>query len=290
MVLGSFLCFNAAMPEALLNYHRVGSGSPLVLIHGIGATWQCWKPLLPLLAEQHDVIAVDLPGFGRSRHLQVAQPSLTQMARCVLELLDALEVEQFHVSGNSMGGAVSVELLPSGRVLSYNGISSAGMTYGPSATLLTKPALRATYAVTRAIRPVARPLTGHVVPRAALMALMMGRPTRATQEQAIDLIEGCAIGSGFSPTLKHALRNEPLRLPAWDGPAQMLWGTRDLILPHRQATERFRAAWPQLKIVDLPGLGHVPMAEDPQRIASLITEHTAAVDAAQPADAAPAVR
>lgn len=267
------------MSERLLHYHRVGSGSPLVLIHGIGATWKCWKPVLPLLAEQHDVIAVDLPGFGGSTHLQVAEPSLSQMARSVLQLMDALEIEHFHVSGNSMGGAVSVELLPSGRVLSYHGISPAGMTYGPKAKLFTKPALRATYAVTRALRPVAGPVTTPKATRAALMALMIGRPGRTTQEAAFDLVEGCAIGTGFSPTLTHAIKNEPLPIPAWDGPAQMLWGTRDFILPYRSASERFRAAWPGLEIVELPGAGHVPMVEEPERISELITTMTSRVDA-----------
>ncbi|HCU52375.1 MAG TPA: alpha/beta hydrolase, partial [Micromonosporaceae bacterium] len=45
---------------------RRGSGSPLVLIHGIGHRWQAWEPVLDELAEHHEVLAIDLPGFGKS--------------------------------------------------------------------------------------------------------------------------------------------------------------------------------------------------------------------------------
>jgi pimeloyl-ACP methyl ester carboxylesterase len=49
-----------------LDHHRGGSGEPLVLIHGIGHAWRAWKPMLRLLERSFDVLAVDLPGFGRS--------------------------------------------------------------------------------------------------------------------------------------------------------------------------------------------------------------------------------
>jgi pimeloyl-ACP methyl ester carboxylesterase len=49
-----------------LNHHRAGAGEPLVLLHGIGSHWQMWEPVLPALTARHEVIAVDLPGFGDS--------------------------------------------------------------------------------------------------------------------------------------------------------------------------------------------------------------------------------
>ncbi|MET8067394.1 alpha/beta fold hydrolase, partial [Micromonospora sp. NPDC005313] len=47
-------------------YERRGAGPALVLLHGIGHHCGAWRPVLDRLAEAHDVIAVDLPGFGRS--------------------------------------------------------------------------------------------------------------------------------------------------------------------------------------------------------------------------------
>ena len=55
------------MPRLMqLNHYRAGAGEPLVLLHGIGSHWQMWEPVLPMLSARHDVIAVDLPGFGDS--------------------------------------------------------------------------------------------------------------------------------------------------------------------------------------------------------------------------------
>ena len=82
------------MPGQLINFHREGSGSPLVLVHGIGATWQCWLPVIPGLAEHHDVIAVDLPGFGGSVDLGIAEPSLEHFAQSILDLMDSLGIER----------------------------------------------------------------------------------------------------------------------------------------------------------------------------------------------------
>ena len=49
-----------------IRHVRRGSGEPIVLIHGIGHRRQAWDPVIPLLAEESEVIAIDLPGFGES--------------------------------------------------------------------------------------------------------------------------------------------------------------------------------------------------------------------------------
>ena len=48
----------------MLTRLREGAGEPLVLLHGLGLSWRSWKPVIPALAERHDVLALDLPGFG----------------------------------------------------------------------------------------------------------------------------------------------------------------------------------------------------------------------------------
>ena len=56
--------------SALLDFDRAGSGEPLVLLHPLGADRGVWEPVTGLLTEQHDVIAMDMPGFGRSPELR----------------------------------------------------------------------------------------------------------------------------------------------------------------------------------------------------------------------------
>ena len=99
------------------NYHDVGSGSPVLLIHGSGpgvSAWANWRLLLPVLAQTRRVIAPDMRGFGfTQRPTNPADPSAYNMAAWVqqaVDLLDALNIEQTDLVGNSFGGALALAL------------------------------------------------------------------------------------------------------------------------------------------------------------------------------------
>src|SRR6266480_1838522 len=95
-----------------LAYTRSGSGTPLVLLHGIGMSRRSWNPVVPALARHFDVIAVDLPGFGDSDPAQAdpAQAHPRALAEAVAGLLAELGVTTPHLAGNSLGGWVALEL------------------------------------------------------------------------------------------------------------------------------------------------------------------------------------
>ncbi|MDQ6606442.1 MAG: alpha/beta fold hydrolase, partial [Actinomycetota bacterium] len=94
-----------------LSHRRIGSGPPLVLIHGIGSRWQVWDPVFEPLARAREVIAIDLPGFGASPPpppgTRAGAGSLT---RLVAQFLDELGLQAPHVAGNSLGGQIALEL------------------------------------------------------------------------------------------------------------------------------------------------------------------------------------
>ena len=62
------------MTEVALEHRRSGEGEPLVAIHGIGSCWQVWNPVLPALEEHHDVLAISLPGYGKSAPWRARRP------------------------------------------------------------------------------------------------------------------------------------------------------------------------------------------------------------------------
>src|SRR5256885_1279110 len=99
------------MSETAINLRRQGVGEPLLLIHGIGSSHRCWAPVIAELAAQHDVVAVDLPGFGASAPLppEVSR-TVPSLVDAVERQLDALGLESVHVAGNSMGGWIALEL------------------------------------------------------------------------------------------------------------------------------------------------------------------------------------
>ncbi|MGA2469628.1 MAG: alpha/beta fold hydrolase, partial [Solirubrobacteraceae bacterium] len=90
---------------------EAGSGeqTPLLLIHGLGGRWQNWLENIPRLAEHRRVVAVDLPGFGRSQ-LPVEPISIAGYARTLDRVCDLLELDAVIAVGNSLGGLVATEL------------------------------------------------------------------------------------------------------------------------------------------------------------------------------------
>jgi pimeloyl-ACP methyl ester carboxylesterase len=86
-----------------------GTGRPLFLIHGWGASSIYWAQTVATLGETRQVVAIDLPGFGQSPAL--SQPALAaRQAEAVIELADALGLGEFDVCGHSFGGVVATYL------------------------------------------------------------------------------------------------------------------------------------------------------------------------------------
>jgi 3-oxoadipate enol-lactonase len=102
------------MNQALVNgvhlfYDRLGSGEPLVLIHGLGERKEGWKFQHPL-GEHFDLIIPDLRGFGRTKCPDGQEISINAFAKDIAALLDHLGIKEAHICGLSMGGMVSQEL------------------------------------------------------------------------------------------------------------------------------------------------------------------------------------
>lgn len=95
------------------NYHDVGSGPPVVLIHGSGpgvSAWANWRLTLPALAEQHRVLAPDVLGFGYTERPAGVRYDLDTWVRHLVGFLDALGIDRASVVGNSFGGALALRL------------------------------------------------------------------------------------------------------------------------------------------------------------------------------------
>lgn len=95
------------------NYHDMGSGFPVLLIHGSGpgvSAWANWRLVMPKLAEKCRVIAPDMVGFGFTERPQNYTYSMDNWVQHALGLLDALGLEKVDLVGNSFGGALSLAL------------------------------------------------------------------------------------------------------------------------------------------------------------------------------------
>src|SRR5476649_1131959 len=91
----------------MLNYVEAGQGTPVVLLHGFPLSGAIWHEQQKQLAEQYRVIVPDLRGHGRSP-APAGVYDMDLLARDVLALLDALQIQQAVIMGHSMGGYVTL--------------------------------------------------------------------------------------------------------------------------------------------------------------------------------------
>ncbi len=95
------------------NYHDVGEGSPVFLIHGSGpgvTAWANWRLVIPALAENQRVIAPDMAGFGFTERVEGYEYTMDNWVQHAIDLMDALGIEKADLVGNSFGGGLSLAL------------------------------------------------------------------------------------------------------------------------------------------------------------------------------------
>jgi len=268
------------MAELSPALYRAGAGEPLVLIHGFTATWRCWLPVLGLLAPRFEVIAPTLHGHDGGPPSPPGAETLGQAADHFESLLDSLGVQTAHLAGNSLGGALALEMAKRGRARSVVAISpgggweeddqrevqriirlfkrtqtSARATVKHHETLLARPGFRRI-----GMRDIMT--RGHLVP--AEEAVLMTRSSIR-----------CSVVDDVFATLRNGT-GRVVDLDQVRVPTLIAWGDKDRLLPMDRHAGRFRREIPGVRFEVMRGLGHTPMWDDPGKIAKLIGDFAAA--------------
>jgi len=258
--------------NGLLNHLRTGTGEPIILLHPLGAELVVWEPVVARLAEERDVIAVDMPGFGRSPALpDGVAPTPHALAGAVARLLDAIGLDRVHVAGSSLGGWVALELAKAGRALSVAAISSAGFWRRPlgprpgpdrrTAGRLLLPVLSAVVRTRRGRNLLLRGSVAHPgrVPRRAAARLVRSYVTAPAYEAA-NMAMRSAVFSGA----------ERIEVPV-----TLAWGSLDRLVSPPRTTP---AGWATRVLHDC---GHIPTWDDPEQVGRLLLEASARAPAAR---------
>ena len=244
------------MTPGALHYVRRGSGEPLVLIHPLGAELVVWEPVMERLARERDVIAVDLPGFGRSPGLD-GTPTPRMLADAVGGLMDDLGLSRAHVAGNSLGGWVALELAKAGRALSVTGLCTAGLWSRP----IGPRRVRDVRAMGRRLMPVLPTLLRSSAGRQLVLRASVAHPERVPPEAAARLVRSYVTSSGYE-SASVAMRAEvfsdfeDVRVPV-----TLAWGELDKLV------RRPRETVPDWRTIVLQGCGHIPTWDDPSQVA-----------------------
>ncbi|RAG82965.1 alpha/beta hydrolase [Streptacidiphilus pinicola] len=247
----------------------------LALVHGLGGSTRWWDAVVPDLAARHRVVRIDLLGHGRSARPDGPGYGLVEHGRRVGEVLDRLGVARVAGIGHSTGGLVLTSLAE----------ERPGLV-GALALIDTGPALDAFVSNGLAGRLVLAPGIGALVWRLRTDGLIrkalstaFSRPGYAIPQEIVDDLRGMTLHGTVATSLGAEAylrqRPAPARLTALGLPLLVLYGAED----RRWQPARFAdyAAVPGATVDPMPGLGHSPMLEDPERtltrLLAFLTEH-----------------
>jgi pimeloyl-ACP methyl ester carboxylesterase len=257
---------------------RAGTGTPVVLLHGVSMSWRIWKPVLPLLTAHHDVFVPTLAGHrGGPLPSPDQSPGMSALVDLLCDQLDRAGIDTPHVVGNSLGGWVALELARRGRARSVTAISPAGAWRSPRdlTQLLWMFKLAHMSMGTPAMAMLAR------YPRLQSGSLrrLMAHPGRIPADEMVELIADFAQCPLFGALASGAAKLHQIEeLDIAHCPVHIAWAEKDRLIPYRRFGHPMRARVRGAEFSTLPGLGHVPMYDDPQLIARIILEMTTRVD------------
>jgi esterase len=97
-----------ALSPMKLHYKEYGSGTPLVILHGLLGSGENWRAIAKALSVSCRVITIDLPNHGQSPHFPDADLGAT--VRCVLETMSCAGIDRAYLLGHSMGGKIAMQL------------------------------------------------------------------------------------------------------------------------------------------------------------------------------------
>jgi pimeloyl-ACP methyl ester carboxylesterase len=257
---------------------RGGSGEPLVLIHGFSGTRMMWAPVLAALEPHHDLLAVTLAGHvGGSQLAPGTQASVDSLVDAVERDMDAAGFESAHLVGNSLGGWIALELARRGRARSVVALSPAGgWEAGTRAEKRLRSLFSRNHKLSKALLPRVDSLMRRPRLRRALMWQAVARGEQIPPAAAAQLVRDSVACPIYFELMDAILRDGPPRdFDGVDCPVLLAWGTRDRIIPSPRYSKRMRELLPAAEWVELRGLGHVPMSDDPELVARTISEFTA---------------
>jgi len=257
-------------------YRLAGTGPALLLLHGLGCDSTTWLPVLPRLARRYTVIVPDLLGHGQSDKPR-GDYSLGGYANGMRDLLAVLGINKVTVVGHSFGGGIAMQFAYQFPERTERMVLVAPGGLGPEVSglirALTLPGAGAALgALTlRPLRPVVR---------TSLTVLARSRLPRTR-----DLSEvACVYRNLSDPAARSAIRHVISHIVDWRGqvvtvadraylarliPMCLVWGNADKFIPvsHAQTAESYA---PGAQVHVLPGTGHFPHKEHPERFSDVV--------------------
>jgi pimeloyl-ACP methyl ester carboxylesterase len=246
-----------------LHWAELGSGSPLVLLHGLCDSHRTWFPVAPALAQHRRVLMLDLAGHGESARPD-ASYTLDWHANLVAAWLTALGLDQVDLVGHSFGGGVAMWMLLEHRKrvrrLGLESSGGLGREVGPALRWASFPFFVErfgqpfmSFGTTRALNAAGAAFSPEEI---AALAAYNARPgtARAFSRSVRDVINGWGQHRHFLDGAEKVAE-----LP----PTAIFWGEDDTLIPIKHGIEA--GALMGATLTRFPGVGHFPHRQAPER-------------------------
>jgi pimeloyl-ACP methyl ester carboxylesterase len=259
--------------EGTLRYLKAGSGAPLVLLHTVRTQAEHYRLLIPLIAEQYTVYALDLPGMGYSEIVPGASYDELAMRAGVERLLTELDLHDVTLVGESMGAVLALTAaadLPERvrRVVAVNTYDFAGG--------IARSSLLARVVVSGVLAPGVGPVIAGVEPKPAMRKILQGGlgDKSALREDYLDELLKVGKRPGYPAVARAVYQALPSliaarsRYPEVKAPVHLVYGEKDWSRPSdREANRRLL---PSADFTQVPEAGHFIALERPDVLADLL--------------------
>lgn len=238
-------------------FERRGRGTPLVLLHGYPLDRAIWNEVVPMLEADFDLIMPDMRGFGQSDVME-ADRSIMAYASDVAGLLERLGIRKAHVAGHSMGGYVALAFARTypRRTAGLGLISSQELADNEERKAARHAS--AEQVVRDGVDGVVEAMTPKLSPNAEVQSLVRSIISRQRPMGLAVALDAMAGRPDSTEMLK-----------SFSGPSVIIHGTMDELIPVERARE-MRRLLPTAHYLELTGVGHMPMLENPAAAAEAL--------------------
>jgi pimeloyl-ACP methyl ester carboxylesterase len=263
------------LPGATVNYADVGSGEPVLFVHGLAGCWRNWLENVPYFGRNYRAIALDLPGFGDSP-MPSWEISMPNYGRLIRDFCERLGIDQVAaLVGNSMGGFVSTEAViqQPERFERLVLISAAGISFaeakGRPAQALARTMEAAAPQLLNGNRRffLTRPLGRQIA-----FGRVFRNPNKLRPELLKEQTNPAISAPGFAAAMTSIVGYDTReRLPEIEIPTMVVWGLSDKIVPVEAALGYHRLI-PKSRLEIFERTGHLPQLERPTRFNPLLEQ------------------
>ncbi|MSO40635.1 MAG: alpha/beta fold hydrolase [Solirubrobacterales bacterium] len=261
-----------------VNYVEMGSGPPLILVHGLAGCWQNWLENIAHLSRNHRVLALDLPGFGASP-MPPWKISIPAYGRFLHDFCERLSLGSCSLVGNSMGGFIATEVAigEPERVQRLALVSAAGVTWArarrePAAVFGRLARATGPLAFRSQMGGLRRPALRGLAYRGVFWNPRGIRP-ELLWEQTVPAFRAQGFYDAATSLAGYDIRHRLLEIEV---PTLVVWGRNDRVVPVPAAAIYRRLIGDNARTVIFDDCGHLPQLERPVRFNRLMDEFLAA--------------